>query len=435
MMRFRVMAMGCGLAAAGVAAAPAEMRVTGEWQAAVSVDGVTATVTVEPAEQVRVTDEKIDALPLYNPKGAQYARGFKLAGVRAAECTVRHAMDPESLIVRSTPGGAPLIQGQDYDAELSWGCVGRLEGGAIGAQTQVYVSYCYGKMRLDSAVLTPGGQIELRKGEAQVAIPKPPALAAGERRLGNLWVTAALKKLDESALFPVLEDHYPEGVKSAPSIAERLLPQTMARLKAGGRLRILAWGDSVTDGGYLPDPERNRWQAQFVRRLQERYPQAEIELLSEAWGGRNTGSYFNEPPGSVHNYQEKVLDLKPDLIVSEFVNDAGLNEAGVLRHYGRIRDDFRKIGAEWIILTPHYVRPDWMGLPAQREIDEDPRLYVKAVRRFAAENRIAVAEGSLRYGRLWRQGIPYLTLMMNNINHPDPYGMSLFADALLELFP
>ncbi len=434
-MKWMLMAIGCGLVTAKIAAAPAEMKVAGEWEVMVAADGVSATLKVDPAEQVNVTDEKIDRLPLYNPKGAEYARGFKLAGVRAEECTVRHAMDPESLIVRSAPGGAPLVQGKDYEAELSWGCVGRLEGGAIDGQSAVYVSYCYGKMRLDSAVLTPGGQIELRKGESDVALPKPPVLLSGERRLGNLWVTAALKKLDESVLFPVLEDHYPEGVKSVPSVAERLLPKSMARLKTGERLRILAWGDSVTDAGYLPDPDRNRWQAQFVRRLQQRYPKAEIELLSEAWGGRNTGSYFNEPPGSVHNYQEKVLDLKPDLIVSEFVNDAGLNEAGVLRHYGRIRDDFRKIGAEWIILTPHYVRPEWMGLASQKGIDEDPRVYVKAVRKFAAENQIAVAEGSLRYGQLWRQGIPYLTLMMNNINHPDPYGMSLFADALLELFP
>jgi hypothetical protein len=116
------------------------------------------------------------------------------------------------------------------------------------------------------------------------------------------------------------------------------------------------------------------------------------------------------------------------------VNDAGLDEAGVYQRYGRIRDEFKAIGAEWIILTPHYVRPDWMGLRSEKGIDDDPRAYVKAVRKFAAKNNIALAEGSLRYGRLWRQGIPHSTLMMNNINHPNPFGMSLFADALMELF-
>jgi hypothetical protein len=37
-------------------------------------------------------------------------------------------------------------------------------------------------------------------------------------------------------------------------------------------------------------------------------------------------------------------------------------------------------------------------------------------------------------GRLWRQGIPYLTLMENNINHPNEFGHTLFADSLMALF-
>jgi hypothetical protein len=76
-----------------------------------------------------------------------------------------------------------------------------------------------------------------------------------------------------------------------------------------------------------------------------------------------------------------------------------------------------------------------MGLASEKGIDEDPRPYVKALRKFTAENSLALADGSLRYGRLWRQGIPYSTLLMNNINHPNTSGMALFADALLALFP
>jgi hypothetical protein len=41
----------------------------------------------------------------------------------------------------------------------------------------------------------------------------------------------------------------------------------------------------------------------------------------------------------------------------------------------------------------------------------------------------------LRWGRLWRQGIPYRTLLLNGINHPDIRGMQLFADSLMWLFP
>ena len=117
------------------------------------------------------------------------------------------------------------------------------------------------------------------------------------------------------------------------------------------------------------------------------------------------------------------------------MNDAGLNPAQVNERYGKLLADFQGIGAEWIILTPHYVRPDWMGLNRERDVDDDPRPYVAGLREFAAQNRIALADASRRYGRLWRQGIPYSTLMLNSINHPDARGMKLFADALMELFP
>src|SRR6185503_20765369 len=87
------------------------------------------------------------------------------------------------------------------------------------------------------------------------------------------------------------------------------------------------------------------------------------------------------------------------------------------------------------ILTPHYVRPDWMGLSREREIDDDPRPYVAGLRQFAAKHPVALADAARRYGRLWRQGIPYSSLMVNSINHPDARGMKIFADALMELFP
>lgn len=425
----------CVVAAAAVSAAPAVLTLTGDWQVKVEHGGAAATLTVDGPETLKVDDEKIGKLPLFNAKGAEYARGAKLSGVRAQECSVRHALDPASLVVRAAPGGEPFARGKDYEAELTWGCVGRLEGGKIGAAAPVCVSYAYGTMRLDAVVLAADGKIALRKGVPHVSLPEAPAVAAGETRLANIWVTPRLAKLGEANLFPVLEQAYPEPPKAAPTPAERFIPKTLAKLNAGGKVRILAWGDSVTDGGFLPERDKNRWQEQFARRLRARYPKAEIVLVTEAWGGRNTDSYRNEPPGSAHNYQEKVLDLKPDLIVSEFVNDAGLKEEGVYQRYGRILGEFKAIGSEWVILTPHYVRPDWMGLAAEKGIDDDPRPYVKALRKFTAENGIALAEGSLRYGRLWRQGVPYSTLLMNNINHPNPVGMGLFADALMALFP
>jgi hypothetical protein len=271
------------------------------------------------------------------------------------------------------------------------------------------------------------GTIWLKQGAPDVVMPVMPALEHGATRLANIFVHGLEKKLTPDCLFPITETAYPEPPQAGPSVAETRLPRTLARLRSGEPLKILAWGDSVTTF--------NRYQSQFIIRLKERFPRANIELVTEAWGGRTTAHYLLEPPGSLHNYQEKVLDRKPDLIISEFVNDAVLNEQQVDERYGRLRADFAALGAEWIILTPHYVRPDWMNLTGQRDIDEDPRPYVKGLRQFAQKHHVALADASLRYGRLWRQGIPYLTLMENNINHPNVYGHTLFADSLIALFP
>ena len=291
------------------------------------------------------------------------------------------------------------------------------------------MDYAHVPQRLDSAVLTRSGQVAIREGTPHPAMPEPAPLTEGERRLANFYLPGPMGRLVESHLFPILETVYPEERSRGPSPAETFLPRTMARLRSGEPLKILAWGDSVTAAG--------RFQPLFLAHLRRRFPQAEIELVTEAWPGKNTLDYLAESPGSGFNFSEKVLAQKPDLILSEFVNDASLREAPgeTQTRYEWIREAFRVIGAEWILLTPHYVKPNWMGLDRQRNIDDDPRPYVRFLREFARNNQIALADASRRYGRLWRQGIPYLTLMENGINHPNLAGHQILADSLLALFP
>lgn len=398
---------------------------------------IVATLDVPPPVAIRVEAERYVGLPKFTPEaGGGWKRGIALNGVKARECTTHGAIDPDSLKVSSgiSHDAVTYERGVDYDADLEWGSVGFLPGGRIEPEQPVYISYAYTEQRLDSIILDASGNILLRLGIPHIATPLPPRLSKGETRLANLFVEGRMEYLDADHCFPILETSYPDVPRQAPSIAEFLLPETMRRLRDGEPLKILAWGDSVTSGSFLANVDKERWQSQFAAKLRARFPDAQIELLSEAWGGRTTSAYLSEPAGSIHNYREKVLDAKPDLIVTEFVNDAGLPEDQYEPLYGRMLSDIRGIGAEWIILAPHYVRPDWMGLTRQREIDDDPRSYVKFLRAFTTKNRIALADTSLRYGRLWRQGIPYNTFMMNNINHPDVRGMKIFAESLMALF-
>lgn len=429
-----------GIAFTSDGASPAIVTITGEWEIKVSVAEprpIEATLRVPPPAVIAVTGEKFDSLPLFNPKAGGWVKGAQLRGVRAQETTTPFLLEPDSLVLRSAPGGdADMFRkGEDYDADSNWGTIGRLANGRIKEGQAVYANYRHAQLRLDAIVLTRDRQIVLRPGEPRSAAPLPPAVEAGEVRLANVWLPGRITKLAPEHLFPVMEAAYPEPPKPTPTLAEKLVPKAVKKLRDGESLRILAWGDSVTVGNYVPNPARERWQEQFVARLRERFPKAKIELVTEAWGGRNTASYLNERPGSEHNYREKVLGAKPDLIVSEFVNDAGLNLQQVEERYAKLLADFQNIGAEWIILTPHYVRPDWMNLNRERDVDEDPRPYVAGLRAFAGKHDVALADAARRYGRLWRQGIPYSTLMLNSINHPDARGMKIFADALMELFP
>jgi lysophospholipase L1-like esterase len=430
------------IASRSVAMSPAELAITGDWQIKVTAtleDGtkVTADVEVPPSTWHTVAGERHESLPVFNPKAGGWAKGDRLQAVLAQECITPFLIDPASLVLRvgAAADSKALVAGRDYDVDLTWGTFGRRDGGSLKEGEPVFANYRHGLLRIDSIVLTADRRIELRVGEAKSAAPTPPALRKGEQQLANVWLPGVVARLAPPNLFPILETAYPEPPVQSPTPAEKWLPSTLAKLRDSKPLRVLAWGDSVTDGRYLPGGNQERWQEQLVSQLRKRYPKAQIELITEAWGGRNTSSYFGEPPGSEHNYAEKVLARKPDLIISEFVNDAGFDEAGVEERYGKLLKDFQSIGAEWIILTPHYVRPDWMNLKQERDIDADPRHYVTGLRQFAAKHHVALADASLRYGRLWRQGIPYSTLMLNSINHPNAYGMRIFVDSILALFP
>jgi lysophospholipase L1-like esterase len=408
-------------------------RLTGDWQISLRANAREATLAVPPPERVQVRDEYYPGLQEYNPRAGGYARGTGLLGVKADNCTTRFALAPDSLTVKLARPPQTLLQpGRDFQLEPEWGTVGRLPGGRLTEQEPVLCSYQHTRQRLDSIVQTADGELVLRPGAPHVCMPVPPDLQPRERRLANVFLDVTTAALADDLVFPILEQAFPEPPRLSPTLAEQRLPRTMARLASGGSLRVLAWGDSVTKGSFVA--EQDRWQRQFVRRLEQLFPSAAIELCTEAWDGRTTAAYLNEPPGSIHNYQEKVLDRKPDLIISEFVNDASADPEAIRTRYERFLRDFTAIGAEWIIITPHYVRPDWMGLTSQKQIDEDPRPYVHTVRELAARNQIALADASRRYGRLWRQGIPYNTLMTNAINHPNAFGMKLFADALVALF-
>lgn len=433
--------MGQASAASHAALRPA-VEVSGAWSIRVGPGAVmvgsrrveleeAVEVSVMPAFSVKTTDEKHENLPLYNAQAAPWARGSRLAGVITSETTAPDILMPESVAVKAGPGAAaPFVRGRDYELEPQWGTFGRLPNG-IPEGAPVFVDYEIGLHRIDAVVIDGEGHVRVVPGQPHNATPKPPETPRGHAAICNLWVPARLSSLGSDNLFPITEPEYIPPIRKTPP-ASKLLPKTWSKLTRGEPLHVLAWGDSVTAGGEASSVEK-RWQNRFVAMLSDRFPKAAIRLTTAGWGGRNSDSFLNEPPGAEFNFDRAVIEPKPDLVVMEFVNDAGLTPEAVETKYSYLLGRFREAGIEWAILTPHLVWPPWMGKTTSK-IEDDPRPYVAGVRSFAKKHGVALADASRRYCHLVKQGIPYTTLMVNSLNHPDDRGHEMFALSLMELF-
>ena len=371
--------------------------------------------SVKPPEMLVEKAEKHLSFPLFNPAKAWY-----LSGTNPRKSTFHSLV---TMRISTTPGGTPAEAGRDYLFSIPHNRVGLAPGSRLSPP--VYLDYEYLAQRIDSVVESPTGTLEYRSGIPSGLTPRMPELVAGEKRILNVFLPPGCKKLSRENLYPVETIDFP---KSGSTAAERI-PQSLAKLRNGEPLRILAWGDSVTEG-YRELNSADRWQEQFVRHLQERFPQAKIQLITNGWGGHNSDQFLNAPKSDArHHYPDRVLGQKPDLVISEFVNDSWYDAKRFARIYPRLLHDFRAANIEWIIVAPHHIK-------AMRNVDgEDSRPYVQMLREFTRTNRIALADVSDRYSRLYRLGIPFLTLFVNDYNHPDARGMKIYADTLMALFP
>lgn len=395
-------------------------KMTVIWAAALAVSGA-AFAAVAP-DMVRA-GSNVGTLPKFDAAAWEYLRGWYPPDAKGDNGPMKDSVVPESVRV-FTRDGRELVRDVDFAVDPDWGSVGVIGKPAENPTVKYRIDYSYVLQRLDSRIRLKDGRETVRCGVPVKCAPRPPALGIGETCLANVHVRRSVTNE-----YPVLE-----GADRAPRTkadAAARIPKTLAKLERGEPVTILAWGDSVTAGRFLKEDEK--WQVRFVDWLRGRYPKSAITLKTCAWPGRTSSAFLAQKPGSEFCYAEKVAGEKADLVISEFINDADLTLADWQRVYGRVLSDFRAGGKEWIILTPHYAWHPLMKFPDGDETD-DPRPFVKFLRTFAQENGIGLADASLRWGHLKKEGIPYETLLVNGINHPTPEGMGFFVDALKDFF-
>jgi lysophospholipase L1-like esterase len=282
---------------------------------------------------------------------------------------------------------------------------------------------------------TPETKQVVRQGKSHLFSPEPPALKPGEKRIANIFVDYHCDGTNPE-MFPLTETPNQARTVTTPG----RIPKTMAKIKAGKPVTIVSWGDSVTVGGDASDRNRTRYVKVFEHRIKEKFPNADITVETVAVGGSNSRQWLyperydvNANPRVAQCRWDLIEEARPDLVTIEFVNDSGLRSQALFDPvYDDILDRLRKLGAEVILITPHFTMPGMMGFKHLRE--KEKRGYVLNLRRYAEEHGLAVADASARWEHLWREGIPYVTLLRNGINHPDDRGHALFADELMKCF-
>jgi len=404
----------------------ADYRITGKWSFRVE----NTDIKVPPPEVFEIRFERHAGLPLLAAEG-KWAAGAKLDRLVSFETTLPDALEPASVVVRNASGRI-FVRGRDYEIEERWANVGRLEHGGIRPDESVFIDYRCRLLRLDSLFRTPDGSLRYAAGVLASSCPAIPEAAPGEERILNVFLLPQSQQLDENAFFVI---HVAELPPPDCSSCRVLLKETFRKLETGGQLRILAWGDSITDAGYYV-ADADRWQEKFACWLRKRYPKAAIELATIAKGGQNMRWFRNEPAGSQYNYRDKILDSGADLIISEFNNDHGEPVDFLEKQYSEVLADFRSKGIEWIILTSNYSSAEWMNFNGEKgpAVEKDNRSGMIFMHDFAVRNRIAFADGAYAFGQIWKLGIPYSTMLTNNINHPDARGMQYLADAIKAIF-
>ena len=409
---------------------PASIRCVGPWRIAVAFGGREAEFDIEPAEVVAVTDEP--ASPFVPALDADpFARPILPKGYVADNLTAPDAYVPGSMRVKSLNGEvySPAV---DFLVSERWGSVAATTNRVYGKD--VLISYRYAKARIDSVTVDGAGRLAYVKGTGDPVMPRPPEIADGVRRLANVIVRGRTVALSDENLFPFRPKAGRAAASAAEPVAKRLLPKTWRKLSEGGTLRLMAWGDSVTAGSFVP--EASRLHRLYERELKRRFPQAKVEATSNGWGGHRTDHFLNAPKGHRFNFAESVIGRRPDLVCMEFVNDAELSEEAAYGHYRQVAEAFRAAGIEWVATTPHYTILGWFMGEAKsvKGLQDDPRAYVRALRRVTSEYGVPLMETSRRWGELEFEGVPYDTLYVNAINHPCAEAMALYAEEFGKLF-
>ncbi len=378
------------------------------------------TLAVAPSDSVKVDGEWY---PIRDDKVRSWRGGTRLKAGRGRYNIMPGQLEPGTLVVRESdkPGATRYERDRDYVLDEFWGALSRSPNGRIQKGQRVVIGYVYGRRRVDRIEVHPDGKVTLQRGKPKVDCPRMPATTAGAMTLATVYRPYHARTIEPHHVFVVNE----AKAARCPKPDLRPVAKTLAKLREGKPVTIVCWGDSVTVGGDASTPA-SRYVNLFETRLKQRFGKDHIQVINAGIGGTSTN-------GRLKDYAKEVLAHRPDLITVEFVNDMGMPVERLKKNWRSAIAQARDIGAEFVILTPHYVMPSWMHKKHSR--GPETRANCRALRELAETERVGLADAALRWELLEYAGMPYEILLMNGINHPDDRGHALFVEELMRLLP
>jgi lysophospholipase L1-like esterase len=206
----------------------------------------------------------------------------------------------------------------------------------------------------------------------------------------------------------------------------QLLTRSLAKLKAKQPLKLVALGDSITEGynasgfAQAEAPPHQPPYAQLVANtLQQRFG-ATVTLANLGRAGTKAGWGLE--------MVAKVADQKPDLVILAFGMNHSEPPADFEAVMRKLRDTVQAAcpGADIVLVAPMTGNP--CGFPPERFTG-----YRDALRNLTAPN-VALADVTSLWLELLKRK-PYSDLSGNNVNHPNDFGHRVYAQVICQLFP
>jgi len=192
--------------------------------------------------------------------------------------------------------------------------------------------------------------------------------------------------------------------------------KTIGRLKSGEPLRIVALGDSLTQGWMV-----RRGYVDFLNEMiKERFPNSRFVLV-------NLGIPGDTAEGGLYRLEYDVLGEKPDCVLIQFgLNDAfsGYSPDEYESLIEKIIEGIKKAtDSEIILLTSSYIGDNSIAEEFYRRLENLARKY-----------DLPIAKVHSYWKKRISEDVEFRKLVQFDCVHPTEMGYMLMAEAIMELF-